>query len=593
MTALGAQQTLSLDVPDGWTNLRLVVQGRSTAMQPVSNWGLILNDDQTFGKYLWQELSGSGTILTALATTSSYAVMGLMPAGTSQAVLPGIFDVRLNNYSDHGYYPTMISQGGLAWGSISGQMASQLFAAVYLRSQDLSVITPWVTKVTIFLESGWWVNGTIMQLIGDDLPIAPAAPQQPIVAYAPPIKVTSEGFLVLPRVRLTVRGGVILTCPIDDELIWLTEEESSGTVHEVAQWYCVEQIDVQSSSQSSSSKSVSSVSSMSSESVSASSSSLTLSSQSASSSSPSSASVSSLSSQSSPSSSSLSLSSVSSASSASSASSLSSQSVSSQSASSASSLSSLSSASSASSPSSQSSSSASSQSSSSSSSQGYFALSFASASSQYVELTNNAAFQLTTAMSLSAWVRMTSVGGVILGRYSDFSGAGGFMIDCPAGPKLRFLLSNNGESVNGTATSSTLSTGVLYHVVGTWDGSSAMKLYINGSVDGTGTFAATPGNIVGASLLAGAYYGPAGTVTNFFNGKIDACRIYNKALNSTEVSQIYGSGLGLATAGTATANLQGWWKYDEGSGTTANDSSGNSRNGTIHGATYTAAGTKG
>ena len=202
-------------------------------------------------------------------------------------------------------------------------------------------------------------------------------------------------------------------------------------------------------------------------------------------------------------------------------------------------------------------------------------------------------------MTLSAWVTVGTSTGIVFGRYSNFaSTGGGFMIELISGKKLRFTLTNTGGGTTGTATSSGLSTSTLYHVVGVWDGSSAMTLYINGSSDGTGTFTTTPGNITGASLLAGANYlstgSSPGNIGNFYNNTIDACRLYNTNLTSGQVTEIYGSGRGLAAAGGASANLVGWWKFDEGSGSTANDSSSGAHNGTLtNGPTYGSAGVRG
>jgi len=49
----------------------------------------------------------------------------------------------------------------------------------------------------------------------------------------------------------------------------------------------------------------------------------------------------------------------------------------------------------------------------------------------------------------------------------------------------------------------------------------------------------------------------------------------------------------LSTAGSASAELVAYWKFDEGSGTTAFDSSGNGLNGTLMGDTQWAAGKMG
>lgn len=68
--------------------------------------------------------------------------------------------------------------------------------------------------------------------------------------------------------------------------------------------------------------------------------------------------------------------------------------------------------------------------------------------------------------------------------------------------------------------------------------------------------------------------------TNYFPGQIDKFRLFNRALNATEISALY-------LRGTVPSGLIGSWLFDEGAGTTATDSSGNGNNGAITGATYT------
>lgn len=68
----------------------------------------------------------------------------------------------------------------------------------------------------------------------------------------------------------------------------------------------------------------------------------------------------------------------------------------------------------------------------------------------------------------------------------------------------------------------------------------------------------------------------------YYNGFISEVRIYNRALTETEISYSYTYKKPMNRAG-----LVGWWKLDEGQGTTATDSSGNGNTGTISGAIYT------
>lgn len=119
-----------------------------------------------------------------------------------------------------------------------------------------------------------------------------------------------------------------------------------------------------------------------------------------------------------------------------------------------------------------------------------------------------------------------------------------------------------------------LKRGVWYHVVGVYDGVN-MIIYINGISDAT-----SPQT---GSVVANTTFGASrsnGSATRQMSGLIDDIRAYTRALTPTEVLNLYNG------VEPATTNLQLWWKLDEGSGTSATDSSGNSRTGTITSGTY-------
>ena len=65
------------------------------------------------------------------------------------------------------------------------------------------------------------------------------------------------------------------------------------------------------------------------------------------------------------------------------------------------------------------------------------------------------------------------------------------------------------------------------------------------------------------------------------DGIIDEPRIWNRALSATEIASMYFNNI------VPRDGLVGEWLFNEGSGTTALDTSGNGNNGTITGATYT------
>ena len=78
---------------------------------------------------------------------------------------------------------------------------------------------------------------------------------------------------------------------------------------------------------------------------------------------------------------------------------------------------------------------------------------------------------------------------------------------------------------------------------------------------------------------------------SYFKGGIDEVAVWNEALTNAEILALYnnGSGRDAATNGggySSKANLKGYWKFNEGSGSTVSDASGNGKNGTRHGATW-------
>ena len=64
---------------------------------------------------------------------------------------------------------------------------------------------------------------------------------------------------------------------------------------------------------------------------------------------------------------------------------------------------------------------------------------------------------------------------------------------------------------------------------------------------------------------------------NFYHGLLDEVGIFNAALTSGNVSSIYNDGV--PNNISAMSNLIGYWKFEEGSGTTVADDSSNSNNG--------------
>lgn len=142
--------------------------------------------------------------------------------------------------------------------------------------------------------------------------------------------------------------------------------------------------------------------------------------------------------------------------------------------------------------------------------------------SDYVTLPFNTEY---TNISIDVWATrdQLNVYNSIMGKYG--SSAGYELIFNNSGG-VRFHTSN--QSIDSTTS---LSADVWYHIVGTYDGSTA-RIYINGSLDASGSTSRNTNTVnwrIGRSAWGG----------NYHNGKISNIRLYNKALTASEVLQNY------------------------------------------------------
>jgi hypothetical protein len=112
-----------------------------------------------------------------------------------------------------------------------------------------------------------------------------------------------------------------------------------------------------------------------------------------------------------------------------------------------------------------------------------------------------------------------------------------------------------------------------------WDSSAKnLYLYLNGALVATQN---VPVNIPDSAAGDATHFISLGNNSPFtdpLQGTIDDARVWNRALSAGEVLALYNATSG---GGCAPVGLAGWWKFDEGSGTTTADSSGNGNTGTL------------
>ena len=162
-------------------------------------------------------------------------------------------------------------------------------------------------------------------------------------------------------------------------------------------------------------------------------------------------------------------------------------------------------------------------------SQGRYALDF-DGSNDRVAVANNPAFNLTNAVSVSAWIYQTggvAVSGVIVSKRSGFNATGipFELVSQALVASWRVVGNTNFSSANGGS----ITLGQWMHLCGTWDGATR-RTYLNGVQVAS---AATTGTITNNSTAVSMGTLPSGT--DPFFGNLDDIRVYSRSLSANEV----------------------------------------------------------
>jgi glucose/arabinose dehydrogenase/PKD repeat protein len=165
------------------------------------------------------------------------------------------------------------------------------------------------------------------------------------------------------------------------------------------------------------------------------------------------------------------------------------------------------------------------------------ALTFAG-TTQYVNLGNPAALQLTGSMTLSAWIRISSNPGDDGAIVAKLGGAGWQLKTSPdTGVRTAAIqISSNGSDSIQRYSSTVLQAGTWYHLAGVFDAAArTLSVYVNGVLDNgvlSGTVPAAQWNDPEAVNIA-QRAGFPGTFN--FLGAIDEVHVFNRALSAAEI----------------------------------------------------------
>lgn len=159
----------------------------------------------------------------------------------------------------------------------------------------------------------------------------------------------------------------------------------------------------------------------------------------------------------------------------------------------------------------------------------------------------------TQSYTISAWFMIPTFVGtteptILQDRWgSNHSTSYGIGFNVSASPKYLYAASYYGEATGSNIVNRTVADGLLgawHHVALTFDHnlpSEQQVLYLDGVAASSGSrpneqFTPGPGN----TLTIGSYWAASGMLANWFKGKLDEVRIYNRALSPAEVLVLAG-----------------------------------------------------
>jgi len=194
-----------------------------------------------------------------------------------------------------------------------------------------------------------------------------------------------------------------------------------------------------------------------------------------------------------------------------------------------------------------------------------YALDFDSASSQYIQTNVDLAYTTFPNISLACWVKMNKSD---LSNYTIYHPVGVFTNLFPNGSPIRIYsqaASSGGSSVvlvQGSTlaqTSTDLADGNWHHIVQTCEydsGGTICNVYVDGTKE------INNHSLVSYAPLSGnLFIGSRDSSAGFFLGSISNASIWNTALTSAQVSEIYNEGVpSNLNNHSAYSNLVSWWQ---------------------------------
>ena len=160
----------------------------------------------------------------------------------------------------------------------------------------------------------------------------------------------------------------------------------------------------------------------------------------------------------------------------------------------------------------------------------------------YVDCGNASSLQITGALSVSFWVKYTSSGVFCAIAKDQFPGTRGWSLWLKSGTIPIFYVWNGASYYTSGSTSSMINDGNWHHVVGVYNPSTAVQLYVDGSLVSQNT-TSIPASINNTTENLGIGRWALNNATTYSEAcNMDDVSIYSSALSASDITDIYNSG---------------------------------------------------
>ena len=210
-----------------------------------------------------------------------------------------------------------------------------------------------------------------------------------------------------------------------------------------------------------------------------------------------------------------------------------------------------------------------------------------SGADQDVQISDDAAIQniFDGGGTIEAWVDVDSDGEGNVGRIFDKT-AWFLYTSNESGGKVKLTFRQNFSGTNGAwdTTSTVVTIGTRHHIALVYDSDDVANnpnIYVDG-VSVSLTESSTPVGTRTTDVGSDLFLGDRAADDQAFDGRIDEPRLWSDTRTNGEIT----ANKDIELIGTE-AGLAGYWRFNEGSGSTATDATSNGNDGTITGATYT------